>query len=201
MQYSPHFCPANWRLPLSSSTNNGTSGSFYYLLNQYSLTSSPTSGNNNIATSPLYFVRSGYVYPLASRLYSAGDRGDYWSGRAYSSSIAYELYFYSSTVFPSSRLPVLRQPLSLLRLLGALRGWLGVVPGAGCPGCHHYAKSPKIGTFCQKNEPLGGSTGRFWGWRAVIRLFLLSFATEALVSLHGHFASKIEPNLPQKCQK
>ena len=95
-------CPANWRLPLSSSTYNETPGSFYYLLNQYGLTSSTTSNNNNIATSPLYFVRSGYVYPSYSRLYRAGDRGDYWSGRAYSSNGAYELYFYSSSVNPSN---------------------------------------------------------------------------------------------------
>ena len=101
MQYSPHFCPANWRLPLSDSTYNETPGSFYYLLNQYSLTSSPTSGNNNIATSPLYFVRSGDVDPYYSRLNDAGYRGTYWSGRADSSIYAYELYFRSSSVSPS----------------------------------------------------------------------------------------------------
>ena len=93
-------CPANWRLPLSggSSTENG---SFYNLLRQYGLTSSPTSSNNNIATSPLYFVRSGYVNP-GSSLYDAGSLGDYWSGRAVSSNFAYYLYFYSSGVYPSS---------------------------------------------------------------------------------------------------
>ena len=96
------ICPANWRLPLSSSTYKETPGSFYYLLNQYGLTSSPTSGNNNITTSPLYFVRSGYVYPSFSRLLYAGNYGNYWSGRAGSSSNAYILYFYSSGVNPSS---------------------------------------------------------------------------------------------------
>ena len=95
------ICPANWRLPLSSSTYNETPGSFYYLLNQYSLTSSPTSGNNNITTSPLYFVRSGCVSPRISRLSSAGSYGYYWSGWANSSNNAYELYFNSSNVDPS----------------------------------------------------------------------------------------------------
>ena len=94
------ICPTNWRLPLSSSTYNETPGSFYYLLNQYGLTSSPTSGNNNITTSPLYFVRSGYVSPGYNLNY-AGRSGTYWSGRAYSSSYAYYLNFNSSGVVPS----------------------------------------------------------------------------------------------------
>ena len=76
------ICPANWRLPLSDSTYNETPGSFYYLLNQYSLTSSTTSSNNNINTS--------------------GYDGGYWSGRANSSSDAYILYFGSSLVGPSN---------------------------------------------------------------------------------------------------
>ncbi len=50
----------------------------------------------------LYFVRSGYVSPSSSRLNYAGNEGDYWSGRANSSSYAYEFYFYSSRVLPSS---------------------------------------------------------------------------------------------------
>ena len=94
------ICPANWRLPLSGGSNS-ENGSFYNLLSQYGLTSSPTSGNNNITTSPLYFVRSGYVRP-GSYLYGAGDYGYYWSGRAYSSSNAYILYFGSSNVSPSN---------------------------------------------------------------------------------------------------
>ena len=64
------------------------------------LTDDPVSGDNNITTSPLYFVRSGYVYPNRSRLDLAGYNGDYWSGRASSSSGAYYLYFDSSGVRP-----------------------------------------------------------------------------------------------------
>ena len=94
------ICPANWRLPNSGGSNDET-GSFYNLLNQYNLTNSPTSGNNNIATSPLYFVRSGYVDPYYSYLGVAGDYGRYWSGRADSSSSAYFLNFGPSGVYPS----------------------------------------------------------------------------------------------------
>ena len=94
------ICPANWRLPLSGGSDTET-GSFPNLLRQYSLASTPTSGNNNIATSPLYFVRSGYVDP-GSSLRRAGDYGYYWSGRAISSSNAYNPYFSSWNVLPPS---------------------------------------------------------------------------------------------------
>lgn len=46
-------------------------------------------------------MHSGYVNPNNSYLNNAGRTGDYWSGRAYSSSSAYELYFLSSDVYPS----------------------------------------------------------------------------------------------------
>lgn len=96
------ICPANWRLPLSGGSNT-ENGSFYNLLNQYSLTNSPTSGNNNIATSPLYFVRGGYADP-GSVLYDAGGLGAYWTASAsglYGSDV-YILSFDSSTVHPSN---------------------------------------------------------------------------------------------------
>ena len=94
------ICPKGFELPTSSSSFNSTPGSFYNLLNQYGLTSSPTSGNNNIIKAPLYFVRAGYVGG-GSNLVSAGYRGLYWSSVADSSSIAYHLYFTSSSVTPS----------------------------------------------------------------------------------------------------
>ena len=58
------ICPKNWHLPISGTQYNGTSGSFYYLLNKYGLTSNVAGtgqdGNNyNIASPPLSFVRSG----------------------------------------------------------------------------------------------------------------------------------------------
>ena len=96
------ICPKGFELPTSYSTYNFTSGSFYNLLNRYGLTSSPTSGNNNIVKAPLFFVRSGIVYP-PFYLHEVGDNGIYWSSVAHSeSSRAYDLDFDSSDVKPSS---------------------------------------------------------------------------------------------------
>ena len=91
------ICPKGWRLPRSGGGNT-ENGSFNNLLNQYGLTSSPTSGNNNIATSPLYFVRSGFAEPdsAGNRLRSAGYDGWYWSSRASSSGYVYSLRFDTS---------------------------------------------------------------------------------------------------------
>ena len=90
------ICPAGWELPTSYYTYNSTPGSFYNLLNQYGLSDSPTSGDNNIAKAPLFFVRSGYVYPSNHNLDFAGSVGYYWSSVAYSSRYAYSQYFGSS---------------------------------------------------------------------------------------------------------
>ena len=95
------ICPKGFELPTSGSSFNSTPGSFYNLLGKYGLTSSPTSGNNNIIKTPLFFVRSGYVYP-SDYLYRAGNRGLYWSSVALSSSDAYNLGFSSGNVSPSS---------------------------------------------------------------------------------------------------
>ena len=92
------ICPAGWRLPNSGGSNTGN-GSFYNLLSYYGLTSSHTSGNNNIDTSPLYFVRSGYVHP-SLYLSGAGSTSGYWSRYA-SATFAYELYFDLSEFEPS----------------------------------------------------------------------------------------------------
>ena len=86
------ICPANWKLPKAGNPNT-ENGSFYNLLNQYGLISSPPSGNNNIATSPLYFVRSGYVRTIDHELNYAGHMGQYWTNRAFSSSFGYNLGF------------------------------------------------------------------------------------------------------------
>ena len=96
-------------------------GSFRYLLQQYGL--APESGNGtltgtspvnnntyNIALSPLFFVRGGFIN-LGSKdvspdgkitFYSAGQYGYYWSSRASSDTdSAYHLYFGNSIVDPS----------------------------------------------------------------------------------------------------
>ena len=95
------ICPKGFELPLSHTDNNNVSGSFYNLLNQYGFTSSTGSGTNSITRAPLFFVRSGYVYPTYY-LGNAGYGGYYWSSVADSSSSAYVLTFYSSRVNPSN---------------------------------------------------------------------------------------------------
>ena len=95
------ICPKGFELPTSYSTFNSTPGSFYNLLNQYGLTSSPISGDNNIVKTPLFFVRSGYVSPLDEYLYYAGRGGYHLSSVATSSSYAYNLSFVSNSVIPS----------------------------------------------------------------------------------------------------
>ena len=91
------ICPKGWQLPTS---NNSNSGSFQALTNAYSI-SSNTDGSTALVSSPLYFVRSGYVY--SGSLWYAGNAGDYWSSTAFSNtSFAYELYFGSGYVYPSN---------------------------------------------------------------------------------------------------
>ena len=96
------ICPAGWELPTSYSTYNSTPGSFYNLLSKYGLTSSPTSGNNNIVKAPLFFVRSGYVDPYMGDLFSAGSSGGYRSSITLSSYIAHYLSFTPDFVNPSA---------------------------------------------------------------------------------------------------
>lgn len=101
------ICPASWRLPIGNTTE---SGSFYYLLEQYGLASSPNSGND-VTMSPLYFVRSGKIgdHTLLSRaglrpqsqgLNNAGSEGYYRSGQGWASLHSYDLYISPSSVDP-----------------------------------------------------------------------------------------------------
>lgn len=88
------ICPAGWCLPAYSGI-----GSYISLTSAYGI-SSDTAGGTAMVSSPLYFVRSGYV-DAGSYLGYAGDRGVYWSRRADSSRLAYYLLFYSYLVNPS----------------------------------------------------------------------------------------------------
>ena len=81
------ICPKNWHLPISGTQYNGTSGSFYYLLNKYGLTSNVAGtgqdGNNyNIASPPLSFVRSGVINSRFSSLRYAGIASFGWESAA-----------------------------------------------------------------------------------------------------------------------
>ena len=111
---SGSVCPKGWKLPSSGNTTKGTFG---YMLSQYGVQSkvnvaagavnSPVNGNNyDIALSPLFFVRGGWINPNNTNKFSdAGQYGYGWSSRADSSTnYAYELYFGSSSVGPSSNL-------------------------------------------------------------------------------------------------
>ncbi|MBR3253656.1 hypothetical protein IKF86_00200 [Candidatus Saccharibacteria bacterium] len=58
-------------------------------------------GYTLINTNPYYFVRSGFV--SGSTLYDFPGRAGSWSSAAVSSSLAYDLYFYSGAVSPAHR--------------------------------------------------------------------------------------------------
>lgn len=97
------ICPKNWKLP--SSGDNTTKGTLGYLLSQYGVASSlsgTSSVNNNtynIVQSPLFLVRSGYIWTSDRQFYNAGLIGRYWSSRAYSSTdSAYYLTFNNGSV-------------------------------------------------------------------------------------------------------
>lgn len=55
------ICPKGWQLPTAGSQADGKSGSFQNMLSKYGLASAVSAGNYNIASDPLYFVRSGPV--------------------------------------------------------------------------------------------------------------------------------------------
>lgn len=90
------ICPKGWQLPTSNSSN---SGSFQALTNAYSI-SSNAAGSTALVSSPLYFVRSGFVGSGSLRY--AGNEELSWSSTAHSiTSYAYALVFYSDYVSPS----------------------------------------------------------------------------------------------------
>ena len=91
------ICPAGWQLPRYTSSSNAD---YRNLLVEYGLNSSNPDGALN--TAPLYFVRSGYVYPSNHYLNLAGYNGYYWYGRALSSSSGNNLSFSSTKVYPTS---------------------------------------------------------------------------------------------------
>ena len=88
------LCPANWNLPvdgmygtLNTLYNNGLSGDI-----------SAGNADKALLAAPLYFVRAGIVQSPA--LHHAGHNGYYWSSTVILSSIAHNLYFRSSGVWP-----------------------------------------------------------------------------------------------------
>ena len=110
---SNSICPKNWRLPVATNSDQSTYEFGDLLYTYYSITQAKYNTSNitnsvnytsdgfvNIRKSPLWFVRSGYIY--SSTLGSAAANGYYWSSTVVSSDNAYLLFFLSSGVWPSS---------------------------------------------------------------------------------------------------
>ena len=107
------ICPKGWKLPTSGTQNNTANDSFYNLLVNYGLTSSVTGSaggvNYNIATTPLYFVRSGFIHLYGKSFFKhGGDYGEIWSTLASSKYVtgstmpsAYYFEFKITDVYPT----------------------------------------------------------------------------------------------------
>ena len=98
-QATSSICPKGWRLPESNAT---TAGTFSGLINAYSVGSDVA----KLTSSPLYFVRGGYVDQNTSYLFNlAGAYGYYWSSTPLSNGT--QAYFLSfggtSSIAPSYR--------------------------------------------------------------------------------------------------
>ena len=84
------ICPKGWQLPTSNNSNSGSFGGLVGSLN-----------STTITQAPYYFNPSGHVY--SGSLRNAGFEGDYWSSTVVSTtSVAYDLLFYSGGVDPSN---------------------------------------------------------------------------------------------------
>lgn len=109
---SGSICPRGWKIPDSNSIVKNT---FAYLLQQYGLASSfnfgtitGTSGgySYDIVLSPLFFVRSGYIFSYSDQnnnhgLSAVGFWGHYWSSRSRFEQYSYALLLTDSMVEPS----------------------------------------------------------------------------------------------------
>ena len=96
------ICPKGWRLPTISNQGNieNSTSEFARVNGLYQL-----GGDIGLISSPLYFVRSGYVINTTS-LGGAGSTGYYWSstvgnGRS-NLSYAYYIVFNKNTVTPNT---------------------------------------------------------------------------------------------------
>ena len=85
-----NICPAGWRLPTVSPTNEFTA------LNT-AINGGSTSSDAGLLTSGL-FQRSGY---WIGSFGNQGSYGLYWSSTQYSATNAYSLYFSSTSVSPT----------------------------------------------------------------------------------------------------
>ena len=103
------ICPKGWRLPNASQTDNANN-EFGRMLYETGITASLSNGNNSVGyatnglnkirSNPYYFVRSGYIIPGGDS-YGFGVNGYYWSSTANSNTIAYNLIFNSTDIYPT----------------------------------------------------------------------------------------------------
>lgn len=98
-QATSSICPKGWGLPESNST---AVGSFGGLIDAYSISSDVV----KLTSSPLYFVRGGYILQTNSALFAhAGSDGHYWSSTPhFAGTHAYYLYFTSASYIAPSGL-------------------------------------------------------------------------------------------------
>ena len=104
------ICPKNWRLPVGDNSGSTNREFGKLLASSDIIATATTSGNdvystdgfNKMRTSPLYFVRSGYVN--GSYLDGSGSNGLYWSSTVNNSIYAYYLSFNSTGVWPAGNL-------------------------------------------------------------------------------------------------
>jgi len=95
------ICPAGWRLPIGNETS--ANGSFSHLDTSMGGTGniqSSTKASNKWRSFPNNFVYSGIWN--GSSASSRGGYGSYWSSAAYSTDLAYHLYFRSGNVNPGT---------------------------------------------------------------------------------------------------
>ncbi|MBR2709720.1 hypothetical protein IKE72_01415 [Candidatus Saccharibacteria bacterium] len=99
------ICPKGWKLP-----DNSGSKSFYNLLDAY-YTGTISSGNptttpairdqqNLMQSDPLDFVVSGVYYRSDGTIGNRTTEGSFWSGTAYSATLARSLHSYSAGFYP-----------------------------------------------------------------------------------------------------
>lgn len=111
------ICPAGWRLPAGKTSNTSTDPGYYGEINytwvneglaQNYVTGTGTATYNpdnstgwiNIRNNPMYMVAAGYKNDTSAPT-QLGTYGRYWTNTAYSNSVAYAPYFYSSGLYPT----------------------------------------------------------------------------------------------------
>ncbi|MBQ3353043.1 hypothetical protein IJG89_01680 [Candidatus Saccharibacteria bacterium] len=111
------ICPAGWRLPTGKTSNTSTDLGYYgeinytwvseglakdYVTGTGTATYIPDNNTGwvNIRNNPMYMVAAGYKNGTSAPT-QLDTYGRYWTNTAYSNSVAYAPYFYSSGLYPT----------------------------------------------------------------------------------------------------